>query len=1285
MKNAMKIKIKRIILFVVFAILCGQKVCGQTTEGTEFWVTFMDNFSMPPSDSILTLKLIASSRRDATITVANPQTGYNKNFSVKANEVAEFVVPHEEGYTFYSGSAQKRGLRVTSTTPVSLYASNFYEYTYDATIVLPIMALGTDYVTQIYENNLMAKELAVVATQNNTTVTITPHARTSDGKVKNVPFSLTLNAGETYLLLSTDEGSDFSGTRVQSNSPVAVYSGHQCINVPTGNKWCDHIVEQQLPTLFWGKQFALTKTKGQNGDMVMITARDDNTEVLVNGTKQTTLQAMQSYEFRLTDNSAFVETSGPAACYLYLEGAQRNNMTGDPASVHISPVEQKVKQITFATFQTSVSKTHYVNVVTTVSGASGMMLDGKSVADKFSPLTGNKSLRFAQIRIPHGTHTLQTTKDGFTGHVYGVGYCESYAYTMGSATRELNGMILVDGQPHNGDDEEERCYKKPVTFSPQSDVEFNRIEWDFGDGQKSNQQTVTHTYASPGTYQVEMRISNSEGRDTARTTLRLVDTLRDTVRVSICEGETYPLGGKTFSTEGKYDVLLTSIGGCDSIVTLELSVHKTYTVHESATFRKGSSYRWHNHWFREEGVYHDTLPTIHGCDSIFVLTLTATDAVVEMTDTICWQPTYNFRGYDYVIPPIDEYADNEYVEYVLEHFDKKACEHYRMELAIIPKTSGIIELNENIQEGESYDFFGEQISVEGDYTKTIRYACNCEEVYTLHLSVYNFPVTKVSASLCHEDSYTFRGKPYTTPGVYFDTVFSMTGIDTVYEFTLSDSRSHTELSVQNVSSYVFNGKTLTESGTYTDVLTNQAGCDSIVTLHLGIGEKCTITEEENLSLCEGESIVWNGKTCVPGNDYTAALVSSGGCDSIVTLHLAKRAKVQTELSVEICEGDYYRVGEERFSEKGKYSVHLTGANGCDSIVLLELNYRQAWSDTTQATIHSGETFLWDGDTYSQKGIYSKGYVAANGCDSILVLNLSVLSPATHEDCDTLIAQITIPEVCADDPSLDLLLEIFKGRPTTYSLNFDAKSVAQGFQSRYDYVWDPGAAQADLSIPLPKDPADTMHYVLPDAYSFYIIFNDECGYTNVWEGLPFKVHYPSWLVLQRWNDVLSLRNEDYNGGYTFSSIRWYHEDMPVEGKGENGAYIYVPEGLVPGDAYWAELTRADDGVTMTTCPFYPVKITDETKLGAVIEPYVTVTPTVLSSSNMTMNVQTNICGTYFVYNSDGNQLCRKPFCPPSDDNIFTIDLSPYDTRSGMYMITFQGVEGTVITAKIIVEP
>ena len=982
---------KKLLFTLYLSCVCGILSATPTTEGTEFWTTFLKNHLNEDGSPTMKLTLIVSSRENATVTVLNPQTGWSQSVYVSANQIKELEVPHVQAYTNNVGRIEKRGLKITSTSPISLYASNYDDASYDASIVLPTTALGLDYILQIYENELAAKELAVVATTNNTTITITPHARTTDGHIKNIPYSITLNAGETYQVMSEDEGSDFSGSRVEANYPIAVFSGHQCINVPTGNQWCDHVVEQQMPTHMWGKRFALTKTNGMNGDRVVLIAKENNTIIKINGVQKRIINALETYTFRLTDNSAFVETSAPASCFVYIEGAEDNNMMGDPSSVHISPIEQRIQQLTFSTFQTERSRSHYVNLVTTAIGVATITLDGISIADQFQPLNGNNQLYYASIKIAHGTHTLHCRKDGFIGHVYGLGICESYAYTIGSATLPLDGQILVDNEPRSDIEyEDTRCYQSPITFAPQSNVEFSSILWNLGDGTISSNKTITHTYSAPGTYRVSMIITNSEQSDTAYTTLRLIDQLRDTIYAEVCQGEIYTVGTQSFSTTGTYDINMFSHDGCDSIVTLHLLVHDNYKVIVTDSFPIGASYRWHGNWYRNPGIYTDTLLSKYGCDSIVELTLTQTDPTEIMYDTICWQEYYTFKGFDYPLPAYEKYTNEDYMNVILEHRDKVECKKYKMKLAIVPMENGQSRIiYDTIMIGDTYDFYGEQLTDEGTYYNTINSACDCQINYTLHLTVLTFPLTQINATLCHEDSFVFRGKSYYETGVYYDTVCTMLGIDTIYHITISDNRSRTEFNISNVNSYDFNGQILTESGTYYDTIPNAAGCDSIIILHLGIDESCEINVEENMSLCEGESIMWNGQNCIAGNDYVATFTSVGGCDSTVTLHIGVLEKKQETISVAICEGDFYKVGEERFSEEGEHIIHLTAANGCDSVITLNLRYNDSYADTTFAAINIGEEYSWQGDIYRTGGTYAKGCIASNGCDSMQVLCLTV--------------------------------------------------------------------------------------------------------------------------------------------------------------------------------------------------------------------------------------------------------------------------------------------------------
>ena len=967
----------------------------------------MSNLKWQASDNTLQLKLIVSSRYTTSVTVSNPNTSWSTSVNVAANGISEISIPVAQAYTTLAETASKTGLRVVSSKPISLYASNYADASYDATNVLPLPSLTGNYIIQTYESNLFyedihyAKEFVIVATDN-CTVDITPHARTTTGRLRNSTFSVSLKKGEVYQVLSTDENNDLSGTIVRASRPVAVFAGHQCATVPSDNEWCDHIVEQSMPVSQWGKRFPVTASMIQQANRVLVTAVSDNTEVSVNGSIVTTLGALETYEYILSaaEQSCFIETSSPAACYLYLEGGMSNNRWGDPSSVYISPVEQMMQMMTFSTFQTPRSQYHYVNIVTTADGKESIRLDGKAIRSSFAPLAGNPELVFARIKIDHGTHTLQTDVDGCTAWVYGMGDGESYAYTACSATNALDAQILVDGRSGTETELEEFCYNHPFTFTPQVNIPYSTVMWDYGDGSgKGYGPGVTHQYTAAGTYTVTMTVSNASEQQTVTTLLHLVSTRKDTVYATICKGETYVFNETEYSTSGTYPVInLQSVDGCDSIAVLKLQVNESYLFEEEKNIASGQSYRWHGNRYTE-GVWYDSLLTQNGCDSVYKLTLTEVDPPKQQYDTICYEPTYVFHGHEYPIPPVDQYKDREYVDYVLEYRDNAACLTYKLFLAIVPTAEEHKEFSVTIEAGQTYPFHGSNLSASGDYTYEEPLGCHGTYSETLHLYVKPYPVIETEQVLCKQnDSYDFYGQKLTTGGIYFDTVYSVSGISELHKLTLTDQRSYHEINISTTeSSYTYLGTTYTQTGTYEVVINNAAGCDSIITLNLGIGGKCKVETEWTDYICKNGSFVWNGTTYSSKGNYTQTFETAAHCDSVVTLHLLEAQPANSHFDASICQGDYYKWNGQKYDTEGPHVQTLTTVHGCDSVVTLNLTIRDTYSKTLDKTIVLGESYKWDGDEYTEEGTYTKDYIAKNGCDSVVTLNLTVLTVIYMED------------------------------------------------------------------------------------------------------------------------------------------------------------------------------------------------------------------------------------------------------------------------------------------------
>ncbi|MCQ2284641.1 MAG: T9SS type A sorting domain-containing protein, partial [Bacteroidales bacterium] len=105
---------------------------------------------------------------------------------------------------------------------------------------------------------------------------------------------------------------------------------------------------------------------------------------------------------------------------------------------------------------------------------------------------------------------------------------------------------------------------------------------------------------------------------------------------SICNGESYEFFGQTLTTSGDYSQVLTNADGCDSIVTLHLTVFPTESTEFSET--AFDSYTWNGQTYTESGDYTQTLTNIHGCDSTVTLHLTLTVGIDDWAESISISP-----------------------------------------------------------------------------------------------------------------------------------------------------------------------------------------------------------------------------------------------------------------------------------------------------------------------------------------------------------------------------------------------------------------------------------------------------------------------------------------------------------------------------------------------------------------------------------------------------------------------------------------------------------------------
>ncbi|MBR5190275.1 MAG: T9SS type A sorting domain-containing protein [Paludibacteraceae bacterium] len=146
------------------------------------------------------------------------------------------------------------------------------------------------------------------------------------------------------------------------------------------------------------------------------------------------------------------------------------------------------------------------------------------------------------------------------------------------------------------------------------------------------------------------------------------------------------------------------------------------------------------------------------------------------------------------------------------------------------------------------------------------------------------------------------------------------------------------------------------------------------------------------TICEGDVYALNGfKELTKAGVYKQKLLSANGCDSVITLNLAV-TPIQTEVVFDtICFGSTYTWNGETYNRSGAYTQTLTSVvTGCDSVVTLMLKVNDALASTERVEICFGETYTFGGKVISESGEYTETFKTVDGCDSIVTLTAVVL-------------------------------------------------------------------------------------------------------------------------------------------------------------------------------------------------------------------------------------------------------------------------------------------------------
>ncbi|MGI6409770.1 MAG: T9SS type A sorting domain-containing protein [Bacteroidales bacterium] len=206
---------------------------------------------------------------------------------------------------------------------------------------------------------------------------------------------------------------------------------------------------------------------------------------------------------------------------------------------------------------------------------------------------------------------------------------------------------------------------------------------------------------------------------------------------------------------------------------------------------------------------------------------------------------------------------------------------------------------------------------------------------------------------------------------------------------LPSENSFENVEICQGNSYTFFGEEFSYAGDYQIIVENSYGCDDRYNLSLSVNPVYDNTL--NIQVCENGSYEFAGENYTENTNITHTFTTVHGCDSIINLNLEFVELFEKNLNEAICEGESYFIGDEEIFETGEYSYTFESINGCDSIVNLNLTVNPTNEITLNETINQGETFIINEEELTEAGEYTFNLVNEFGCDSIINLNLTVIT------------------------------------------------------------------------------------------------------------------------------------------------------------------------------------------------------------------------------------------------------------------------------------------------------
>ena len=332
------------------------------------------------SNDIASILLTSAETHQVEYSIEAPSVNYYYNGTIPAGGVIVLNVSKKLIVT--STNDQDKGIYLSiNSEKVSVIGQSLYKHTSDSYLALPTLWLGDTYVyygvavPSRYFFSPIQSSFLMVGTENNTvlnlTVTQSVTVNVSNTVTNLIPrrqYSFVINRLQTVYVRSAY---DLTGTKIVTDKPVSVFSGHECANIPWRVGACSYVIEQIPPVMLWGKVYYTAPLVGKSSYTIKVLAAYDSTSINIHCTNIRnstasifgTINERDFKELTLSQQAhCAIHSNKKILVVQFSHGGREDNAYGDPMMTLVPAADRHLSKFDFSTFHSS-KFSHHVNII----------------------------------------------------------------------------------------------------------------------------------------------------------------------------------------------------------------------------------------------------------------------------------------------------------------------------------------------------------------------------------------------------------------------------------------------------------------------------------------------------------------------------------------------------------------------------------------------------------------------------------------------------------------------------------------------------------------------------------------------------------------------------------------------------------------------------------------------------------------------------------------------------------------------------------------------------------